>query len=597
MQVVFNRGSSVKFSSSRTLQTKVRSRSTKYREAKTRAFETDAPVDPSYDKKFPSPRERRRAGILIHPTSLPGPYGIGDMGPEAYAFIDWLSKANMQIWQVLPLVPPGRPVPGIRENYWSPYSGSDASCGNPLMISLDLLVRDGLLSAQELPASYSDNYENQQVDFQLVANINEPLIRKAVHSLSQRSTSDTLKQEFERYCSRDDVQLWLNNAALFNAISEIPDLRGKDWWDWPEELRDREDSAMRKISVSYKSEIEDFKITQFLWQRQWLELKCYANECGISILGDMPIYVGGHSADVWANKPLFQLDENCKPESVAGTPPDAFSSDGQLWGNPLYRWRAHEEDSFSWWNGRMKRCLELHDEVRIDHFRAFSAYWSVKADAETAKGGEWRNGPGLQFFKVLTQNFDSLPIVAEDLGVITQDVTELRKDIGAPGMVVLQFAWGSDGNNPHLPHNYDENSFCYPGTHDNETSEGWYNSQDTDTRRRLEAYTNMSSRSGSWILIKCAMASISKSCVFTMQDVLSLGNEARMNTPGVAEGNWAWRIGSPGFFKTIDREAEKLSHLAVVYNRARDGESKEAINVASLALTKRRRFFERGLFS
>ena len=588
--------SSAKFGSLRTPQAKVRSHSKYQKINRTLALEMDAPVNPDYDKKFPSPRARRRAGILMHPTSLPGPYGIGDMGPEAYAFIDWLSKANMQIWQVLPLVPPGRPIPGIRENYWSPYSGSDASCGNPLMISLDFLVRDGLLSVHELPACHSDKYENK-VDFQSVADINEPLIRKAVRSLSQRSSADTLKQEFERYCSRDDVQHWLSDAALFNAISEIPELRGKDWWDWPKELRDRNDLAMREMYDKYKNEIEEFKITQFLWQKQWLELKSYANKSGISILGDMPIYVGGHSADVWANKHLFQLDENCKPSCVAGTPPDAFSSDGQLWGNPLYMWRAHENESFSWWNARMKRCLELHDEVRIDHFRAFSAYWSVKADAETAKNGEWRNGPGLQFFKVLNQNFESLPIVAEDLGVITEDVTKLRKDIGAPGMVVLQFAWGSDGYNPHLPHNYDENSFCYPGTHDNETSEGWYNSLDSNTRHKLEAYTNMTSRSGSWILIKCAMSSVSKSCIFTMQDVLSLGNEARMNTPGVADGNWAWRIGSPGFFETIEEEAVKLSHLATIYNRAREGENKEAITMASLGLTKKKRFFERGLFS
>jgi 4-alpha-glucanotransferase len=553
-----------------TTRSKTRSDFTIGNVMKNRASGVDAPVDCGYDEKFPQRKERRRAGIIMHPTSLPGPYGIGDMGPEAYAFIDWLSQAKMQIWQILPLVPPGRPVPGIRENYWSPYSGSDANCGNSLMLSLDFLVRDGLLNTSELPTQ-SLNKEVKNVDFQAIANINEPLIKKAVRALFERPESDSLQQELKRFCYREDVKVWLDHAALFHAISEIPEYRGKDWWDWPFELREREESVMLQISDDYRMQIEEFKITQFLWQKQWLDLKYYANERGISILGDMPIYVGGHSADVWANKNLFQLDINCKPTAVAGTPPDAFSSDGQLWGNPLYSWVAHEEDSFSWWNSRMKRCLELHDEVRIDHFRAFSAYWSVDADAQTARDGKWRNGPGLRFFQTLNSNFDSLPIVAEDLGVITEDVNNLRKSIGAPGMVVLQFAWGSDGYNPHLPHNYDENSFCYPGTHDNETSQGWYDSQDAVIKRKLKAYANITADSGAWGLIKCAMSSVSKSCIFTMQDVLSLGNEARMNTPGIADGNWSWRIGSPGFFKTIDKESAKLADLALLYNRVNNG--------------------------
>ena len=501
----------------------------------------------------------------MHPTSLPGFYGIGDMGNEAYSFVDWLAEAKMQIWQVLPLVPPGRPIPGVREDYWSPYSGRDAHCGNTLIISLEKLVEDRLLFDDELPEPYNLRGD---VDFQKVAEINEPLVALAAKRLVERPDEDRLKIEFTAWGERSEIESWLGDAALFDVICKDPDLLGKDWWDWPENLRQRNSAALKQKRASSLPEIDVFCATQFLFDRQWLALKSYANSKGISLVGDMPIYVGGHSADVWANQSLFLLGDDCKPLAIAGVPPDVFSEDGQLWGNPLYDWSKHKEEGYRWWTSRLGRALELHDEVRIDHFRAFAAYWSVPADARTAKNGQWIIGPGEDFFKGIANAVGNAPIVAEDLGVITEDVVELRESIGAPGMVVLQFAWGGDGRSPHLPHNHYENSFCYPGTHDNETSQGWYEKLDDSAKLSLSTYAGINDAEGaSWGLISLGMSSVSKACIFSMQDVLSLGNEARMNTPGVANGNWAWRVGPPGTFTARGVEAHKLAKLAETYDR------------------------------
>ena len=523
------------------------------------------PVQEGYTEMFPPKRPQRRAGVIMHPTSLPGRYGIGDLGKEAFAFIDWLADAKMQIWQVLPLVPPGRPIPGVREDYWSPYSGRDAHCGNTLMISLDELASDGLLTEQELPRPYN---LSGNVDFNLVAKTNEPLIAQAAKRLLERPDNDPLKSSFVAWRLRPEIISWIEEAALFDAICNIPNLVGKDWWDWPEDLRRRDPTRLKEIRASASMDIEEFYATQFLFDKQWLTVKSYANSQGISIIGDMPIYVGGHSADVWANQSLFLLGKDCKPTSVAGVPPDAFSEDGQLWGNPLYDWRSHSEDNYRWWAGRIGRALQLHDEVRIDHFRAFAAYWSVAADAKTAKNGAWMVGPGKDFFDGIEKAVGDAPIVAEDLGVITEDVVNLRESINAPGMAVLQFACGGDSQSPHLPHNMYENSFCYPGTHDNQTTEGWFESLDEATKLKLAYYAGISEAEGAaWGLIRLGMSGVSKACVFTMQDVLGLGDEARMNTPGVADGNWAWRVGPPGIFSTYGPQAKRLSSLAICFDR------------------------------
>lgn len=531
------------------------------------SFPTTAgePVVDGYTTMFPAPPVPRRAGVIMHPTSLPGSYGIGDLGAEAYAFVDWLAEAKMQIWQVLPLVPPGRPIPGIREDYWSPYSGRDAHCGNTLMISLPELVKDGLLESGELPHPYNVRGD---VDFNAVAEKNEPVIAKAANNLLALPDTHELKAAFLAWRSRPEIETWLKEAALFDAICKTPELLGKDWWDWPTELRTRDAAALEAKRASSTASIDEFCATQFLFDKQWLAIKKYANEKGIALVGDMPIYVGGHSADVWANQSLFLLNGECKPSAVAGVPPDAFSEDGQLWGNPLYDWPAHEAEGYRWWAGRLGRALELHDEVRIDHFRAFAAYYSVPADAKTAKTGSWMVGPGESFFKGIAKAVGGAPIVAEDLGVITEDVVALREAINAPGMVVLQFAWGDDERSPHLLHNHYENSFCYPGTHDNETSQGWYENQDEKTKLKLANYAGISDAEGAaWGFIRMGMSSVSKACVFTMQDVMGLGNEARMNTPGVADGNWAWRIGAPGVFASATGEAKRLAALAERYQR------------------------------
>ena len=520
---------------------------------------------------LPAERAPRRAGVIMHPTSLPGPYGVGDMGKEAISFIDWLADAKMQVWQVLPLVPPGRPIPGFREDYWSPYSGRDAHCGNTLMISLDELVNDGLLSENELPPPCN---HTGNVVFAKVAETNEPLIAQAARRLLERPKEDPMRIAFATWRSRAENRSWLEDAALFDCICKEPELCGKDWWDWPEPLRSRDSTVLQEKCVEFAASIEEFCATQYLFDKQWLSLKEYANSRGISIIGDMPIYVGGHSADVWAHQSLFLLGLDYRPKSVAGVPPDAFSEDGQLWGNPLYDWEAHAKENYSWWSGRIGRALQLHDEVRIDHFRAFAAYWSVPADAKTAKSGSWMVGPGEDFFKGVFSVVGDAPIVAEDLGVITEDVVGLREAIGAPGMAVLQFAWGGDSRSPHLPHNHYENSFCYPGTHDNQTTQGWFESLDDATKVRLASYAAISDAEGaSWAMIRLAMSSVSRTCVFTMQDVLCLGDEARMNTPGVADGNWAWRVGSPGFFMTCKPQAKKLRKLATLFERIHQDDS------------------------
>ena len=529
-------------------------------------MKVDTPTESDYEDHFPPSRALRRCGVLLHPTSLPGPYSVGDLGDEAYDFIDWLKRANMQVWQVLPLVPPGRPIPGIRDAFWSPYSGRDAHCGNALMISLDFLVLDNLLRADELPPRSNSN---EDINFQAVSNINEPLLYKSANNLLNRDGNDALLCEYYEFCDCADVKVWLEDAALFDVIENIPKFRGLEWWDWPVELRDRNEHALTTIREEYSWKIKEFCAVQFLWHRQWHSLKKYANSKGISIIGDMPIYVGGHSADVWAHQDLFQLDSSKRPTMVSGTPPDAFSADGQLWGNPLYNWEKHHEEKYTWWQSRIKRALDLHDEIRIDHFRAFSAYWAVDANETTAKGGKWYYGPGLKFFNGIKSAVGDSTIIAEDLGVITADVTELRNRINAPGMLILQFAWGSDCKNPHLPHNHCENSICYPGTHDNETSRGWYFNQTEDVRIKLKAYAQITPSNCAWGMIKCAMASVSRTCIISMQDILDLGNEARMNTPGVAEGNWNWRVGPPGFFDSINSEAGKLSQLTILYGRAR----------------------------
>ena len=575
----------------------------------------------------------RRAGVVLHPTSLPSPHGMGDLGDECEAFIDWLADAGLTLWQVLPLVPPGRPVPGVREDYWSPYSGRDANCGNVLLLSLERLADDGLIAAEDVPPVVPLG----DCDFNAVAALKEPIIEKAGAALvaAARGTdasatggvgnagpSAELVHEYIAFTQDVEVRAWLSDAALFSAIEADPDLLGKNWWDWPEELRERHDDALCKVANEKRDEIEVFKACQFLFHRQWMAVKAYANSRNIGVVGDMPIYVGGHSADVWANRALFELDDRGNPGEVSGVPPDAFSDTGQLWGSPLYRWPAHRDEDYAWWTRRLRRAFVLYDEVRIDHFRGFAGYWAVPAENDTAMNGVWKVGPGIELFARVAEKLSTagpgepvprLPIMAEDLGVITPDVTALRKAIDAPGMVVLQFAFGSGPENTHLVHNYDANTFVYPATHDNDTTVGWWRSVDEKDKTWVRHYTGefipdkgtRRRRRGrrddivddddiAWLMMRLAFTSVAKSAVVVMQDVLSLGSESRMNTPGVADGNWAWRLTRTKVNRAYKDEARRLRKLAYVTDRLdREQETPELVTPARWRWVS----WIRGLFS
>ncbi|KAJ8765711.1 hypothetical protein K2173_014833 [Erythroxylum novogranatense] len=511
-----------------------------------------------YGENFPEPdpSEKRRAGILLHPTSFRGPYGIGDLGDEAFRFIDWLHAAGCSVWQVLPLVPPGRKA----NEEGSPYSGQDANCGNTLLISLEELVKDGLLTKDELP----EPVDSDRVNFSYVAELKDPLIVKAAKRLI---TSDKqLRNELEDFQNDPNISSWLEDAAYFAAIDDSSNTL--NWYDWPEPLKNRHLAALEEIYQSKKDFIEVFIAQQFLFQRQWQGVRNYAREKGISIMGDMPIYVGYHSADVWANRKQFLLDRNGFPRLVSGVPPDAFSETGQLWGSPLYDWKAMERDGYAWWVQRIQRAQDLYDEFRIDHFRGFAGFWAVPSEATVAMDGNWKAGPGKALFDAIFKAVGKIGIIAEDLGVITEDVIELRKSITAPGMAVLQFGFGSDAANPHLPHNHERNQVAYIGTHDNDTILGWWNALNEAERLNVVKYLSVTEQDDiSWALIQAAVASVAQTSVLTMQDILGLGSSARMNIPATQFGNWSWRIPSSRGFDSLDKEAQKLNNLLSTYGR------------------------------
>eukprot|EP01018_Ginkgo_biloba_P037682 Gb_33760 [translate_table: standard] len=501
------------------------------------------------------PSERRRAGILLHPTSLPGPNGIGELGQEVFRFLDWLETTGCSVWQVLPLVPPGRKS----GEDGSPYAGQDANCGNTLLISLEELVKDGLLSKEELPKPVPIG----RINFTSVAEVKEPLIAKAAKRLV--NSKGELKKELEGFQRAPEILGWLEDAALFAAIDNT--LNAYSWSDWPEPLRDRHLAALEVIYQNQKEYIDIFVAQQFLFQRQWQAVHKYAQKKGIRIMGDMPIYVGGHSADVWANRSQFQLNRRTGFNTfVGGVPPDAFSETGQLWGSPLYDWQAMAREGFSWWIQRMKRAYDLFDEFRIDHFRGLAGYWAVSAEADTAMFGAWKVGPRKALFDAIYKAVGKIDIIAEDLGVITDDVVQLRKAIGAPGMAVLQFAFGSDSKNPHLPHNHELDQVVYTGTHDNDTIVGWWKILPEEEKETVMKYLKITGGSEmSWELIQAALSSVARTVIIPMQDVLGLDNSARMNTPATQFGNWSWRIDK--MFDRMDKEAEKLHSLLSMYNR------------------------------
>ena len=494
----------------------------------------------------------RSGGILLHPTSLPGPYGIGDLGPQAYRFVDWLASTGCGLWQILPLGPTGYGD--------SPYQCFSAFAGNPYLISLDALMQDGILTQDAL--SGMPEFNAGRVDYgQLIPwKLN---VLGEVFSQFQ-SGSGKLHGEFDRF--RADNASWLGDYALFMSLKEANG--GGAWSEWPELLRKRDESALSRAREEQAENILRHSFYQFLFFRQWDELHEYTNERNIKIIGDIPIFIAYDSADAWANPDLFFLDDNSLPTVVAGVPPDYFSATGQLWGNPLYRWDVHRETSYAWWLERFRSVLQFVDVVRLDHFRGFAGYYEIPFGAPTAETGQWMTGPGSDFFNAISRELTepgdgTLPIIAEDLGVITPDVVELRESFNLPGMKILQFGFVSP-EDPFLPHNYVRNCVAYTGTHDNDTACGWFDSAPVNEREFALRYLNSDGSDFAWDLIRGVWSSVAAYAIAPMQDVLSLGTEARMNFPSRLGGNWEWRMRDEDMSGEL---AKRLRELNELYSR------------------------------
>ncbi len=470
---------------------------------------------------------KRTGGILLHPTSFPGPDGIGDLGPEAYRWIDFLAESGCGIWQVLPLNPTGYGN--------SPYQSFSAFAGNPYLVSPAMLREEHLLTRSDL--ADRPNFPGDQVDYGPVINWKLILLDRAFQHFNENPSHD-LREEFETF--KQNNAYWLEDYALFMAIKESNG--GVSWLDWPEPLRRREPDIIQAFRADHTEAIESHRFRQFLFFRQWLALREYANERDILIIGDIPIFVSMDSSDTWSNPGLFYLKPDLTPDFVAGVPPDYFSPTGQLWGNPLYRWNVHEQTGYQWWIERIAATLKTVDIIRLDHFRGLSGYWEIPAGMPTAEIGRWVYGPGASVLTAVRNGLGDLPIIAEDLGVITQDVVDLREQFGLPGMKIFQFAFADGPTDPFLPHNYPHNCVAYTGTHDNDTAWGWYNTAPEKEKDFFRRYTSTAGDNVAWTMIREIWESVAMFSVAPMQDFLSLGSEARMNFPGKASGNWCWRI-------------------------------------------------------
>jgi 4-alpha-glucanotransferase len=473
------------------------------------------------------PSADRSAGILLHPTSLPGPYGIGDLGPTAYDWVETLTRARQKWWQVLPLGPTGYGD--------SPYQSLSAFAGNIYLLSPEVLLHDGLLEQTDLAGV---RFSAQRVEYEHVIAFKNHLLARAWAQF-KAGRAGGLRAALDDFRGRHDAA-WLADYALFKALKE--EHADRSWQEWPAKLVRREPGAIDAARQRLADEVDKHRFGQFLFFRQWQNLKAFANSKGVRLIGDVPIFVASDSADVWANPELFTLDDQRRPTVVAGVPPDYFSATGQLWGNPLYRWDVSRQSGHRWWAARMRATLELVDFVRIDHFRGFEAYWEIPSSAPTAQTGQWIKGPGIEFFDVLRQALGSLPLIAEDLGLITPEVEALRDKFGLPGMRVLQFAFGDTPKNLYLPHNYVRNTVAYTGTHDNDTTEGWYATRPENERALLHRYMPIGADGVARGLMRLAWASVADYAIAPLQDLLRLGSEARMNTPGLPAGNWCWRM-------------------------------------------------------
>lgn len=492
----------------------------------------------------------RSSGILLHPSSFPGKFGIGDFGPQAYSFIDFLAKSEIGLWEVLPLGPTGYGD--------SPYQSFSAFAGNPYLISPELLVKDGFLDKEDI--SNPPSFPSTKIKFNQVYKYKDQLLLLAFNNFNNRFLKGPLRSEFNRFC--ESQANWLENYALFTAIKNK---FNKEAWNlWPDELRFRKAKGLVYFEKENQLEIHLQSFIQFLFYRQWTGLLNYAHDHKIKIIGDIPIFVAYDSSEVWSQPNLFDLTDSLEPRVVAGVPPDYFSSNGQLWGNPHYLWSNHKKSHYLWWRERFEKSLEIFDIFRLDHFRGFGGYWEVKADEHKAEHGRWVRGPGRHFFRSIEKNLGELPIIAEDLGVITPDVKELSAEFGFPGMRVIQFGFSSDADDPFLPHNYIPNCVAFTGTHDNATARGWYLKASKKEQEYCRQYLNSSGKNISWDMIRALWASCAGLVLAPMQDFLSLGNEARMNFPGKLGGNWNWRM-KPG--SLTDLLAEKIRTLNRVYGR------------------------------
>ena len=498
----------------------------------------------------------RRSGILMHITSLPGAYGVGTMGEKAYAFVDFLEKAGQSLWQILPLSPTGYGD--------SPYQSCSTYAGNHYLIDLDTLIGQGLLTREEVE-SVNWGSRADKVDFGLLYQGRLPLLRKAYSRFADAEALDAFCQAHAD---------WLPDFALFMALKDRYEY--KAWYQWPEELKRRQPEALAQARQELSENVRFYCFVQYLFDGQWRSLRQYAHERGIKIVGDVPIYVPLDSADVWSAPELFKLDQDLNPEAVAGVPPDGFTADGQLWGNPLYRGEVHKDTGYSWWLRRLAAAGERYDVIRVDHFRAFEAYWSVPYGDTTARNGHWVPGPGMDFVNAVKQGLPHLELIAEDLGYLTEGVLALRDGSGWPGMKVLEFAFDSKEPSDYLPHTYTQNSVCYTGTHDNMTMRQWFETASAEAVEYACTYMHLTQEEGYvWGTIRTAMASVSDTCVVQLQDYLDLGGQARMNFPGtMTDCNWTWRV--DGNLIT-DALAEKIRRMTVLYGRLQDHRNGENV--------------------
>ncbi len=491
----------------------------------------------------------RASGILLPVSSIPSAYGIGSFSKEAYEFVDFLEKAGQSYWQILPLGPTGYGD--------SPYQSFSTFAGNPYYIDFEELIEEGLLTkeqCEECDWGGSEAY----VDYEKIYKSRFRVLKEAFDNSRLEDNED-----FQAFVAEN--AFWLSDYSLYMAVKDS--YKGKSWSEWDGDIRLRKPEAIEKYAEKLKEEILFYEFQQYLFDTQWRKLKKYANDKGVKIIGDIPIYVALDSADTWANPELFQLDENRRPTGVAGCPPDAFSATGQLWGNPLYKWDYHKETEYAWWIQRISYCYKLYDVVRIDHFRGFDEYYNIPFGDTTAEFGRWEKGPGYDLFKVMKKKIGNKPVIAEDLGFLTPTVNQLLKKSGYPGMKVLQFAFDSREESDYLPHNYTANSVVYTGTHDNDTTVGWYQTISRRDRSFARKYLNIKTgRELEWNFIRAALGSVSDTAVIPMQDYLGLGSEARINVPSTLGTNWKWRMTKGQIPEGL---AEKIYDLCKLYGRAR----------------------------